>query len=39
MPGTGRRARELLPAKYNDNTGLTAEITSANPNRIDFPLD
>ncbi|HWG42313.1 MAG TPA: hypothetical protein VN688_05955 [Gemmataceae bacterium] len=38
-PGAFNLAKERLPAKYNIQTTLTAEITAANPNQVDFKLD
>jgi hypothetical protein len=38
-PGAFNLAKERLPAKYNTQTKLTAEITAANPNQVDFKLD
>ncbi|MBI1321728.1 hypothetical protein GC170_00870 [bacterium] len=39
MPGTGpKHDKELLPAKYNAKTTLTAEVKAGATNTIDFPL-
>jgi len=38
-PGGFLVVRELLPAKYNARTELTAEITAENPNQINFHLE
>jgi hypothetical protein len=31
-------AQELIPAKFNSNTSLTAEVTKEGPNKVDFDL-
>jgi hypothetical protein len=38
-PGAVFEAGERLPAKYNRDTELTAEVTARGPNRLDFNLD
>lgn len=39
MPGTGpKHDKELLPAKYNAKTTLTAEVKAGGANTFDFPL-
>jgi hypothetical protein len=37
-PGASRDAKNLLPAKYNDSTELTAEVKADKNNVIDFDL-
>jgi hypothetical protein len=37
--GASARATELLPARYNAATTLTAEVGEGRPNHFDFPLD
>lgn len=40
MPGLGPlNNEELIPAKYNAQTTLTATVTKEGPNRFDFKLD
>ncbi len=37
--GASPRAKELLPAKYNDESTLTAEIATGSPNELVFSLE
>ena len=39
MPGTGpKHDKELIPAKYNAQTTLKADVKSGEANKFDFPL-
>lgn len=39
MPGTGpKHDKELLPAKYNAQTTLKADVKAGEANKFDFPL-
>jgi hypothetical protein len=37
-PGAGPAAKELIPAQYNVNSKLTAEVTQKGPNNFNFDL-
>lgn len=39
VPGGIKLAKETIPAKYNRNSTLTAEVTSAGNNVFEFKLD
>lgn len=39
VPGGIKVAKETIPAKYNKNSQLTAEVTKTGPNIFEFKLD
>ena len=39
VPGAPRRTAEKLPAKYNTESKLTADVTPDGPNQLEFTLD
>ncbi|MFM8434173.1 MAG: hypothetical protein ACKOBP_02355 [Planctomycetia bacterium] len=38
LPEQGITFRNLVPSRYNEQSTLTADVTPAGPNRVDFEL-